>query len=190
MFRFHSERGCDTYGRNCHNSNALSPTSLRLTAFLTLCHLGVRFAFATCSMPPACSSLPSFTSSTSGAEPSRVSMVMLAKMRATATRGRAGRSGRCTRKRKDELRAGRQRDWGECAAEGSRWVLFANRKSLVLEERIFFRNIPISNWVEHEISVAEGADLDAVARTLSVFNQIEGDIAAPRGSRRLSLRAG
>jgi hypothetical protein len=69
-------------------------------------------------------------------------------------------------------------------------VLFAHRKSLVLEERIFFRNIPISNWVEHENSVEEGADLDAVARTLSVFNQIEGDIAAPRGSRRLSLRAG
>src|SRR5262245_31343533 len=41
-------------------------------------------------------------------------------------------------------------------------VLFAHRKSLVLEERIFFRNIPISNWVEHEIPVEEGADLDAV----------------------------
>jgi hypothetical protein len=69
-------------------------------------------------------------------------------------------------------------------------VLFAHRKSLVLEERIYFRNVPISNWVEHEISVEEGADLDAVARTLSVFNQIEGDTTAPRGSRRLSLRAG
>jgi hypothetical protein len=69
-------------------------------------------------------------------------------------------------------------------------VLFAHRKSLVLEERILFRNIPISNWVEHEIPVEEGADLDAVARTLSVFSQIEGEIAAPRGSRRQHLRAG
>ena len=68
-------------------------------------------------------------------------------------------------------------------------VLFAHRKSLVLEERIFFRNIPLSNWVEHEIPVEEGADLDAVARTLSVFTQIEGDIATPRGSRRLLFRA-
>src|SRR6516225_4288769 len=68
-------------------------------------------------------------------------------------------------------------------------VLFAHRKSLVMEERIFFRNIPISNWVEHEIPVEEGADLDAVARTLSVFGQIEGDIATPRGSRRLLVRA-
>jgi hypothetical protein len=68
-------------------------------------------------------------------------------------------------------------------------VLFAHRRSLVLEERIFFRNIPLSNWVEHEIPVEEGADLDAVARTLSVFNQIESDMATPRGSRRLPFRA-
>jgi hypothetical protein len=68
-------------------------------------------------------------------------------------------------------------------------VLFAHRKSLVLEERIFFRNIPLSNWVEHEIPVEEGADLDAVARTLSVFGQISDQIAPPRGYRRLSLHA-
>jgi hypothetical protein len=68
-------------------------------------------------------------------------------------------------------------------------VLFAHRKSLVLEERIFFRNIPLSNWVEHEIPVEEGADLDAVARTLSIFNQIEGAATAPRSSRRLPFRA-
>src|SRR5215467_13638863 len=68
-------------------------------------------------------------------------------------------------------------------------VLFAHRKSLVLQERIFFRNVPISNWVEHEVPVEEGADLDAVAKTLRVFTQIEGDIATPRGSRRLLFRA-
>jgi hypothetical protein len=51
-------------------------------------------------------------------------------------------------------------------------VLFAHRKSLVLQERIFFRNVPISNWVEHEIPVQEGADLDALAKTLSVFEAI------------------
>jgi len=28
-------------------------------------------------------------------------------------------------------------------------MLFMNRKSLVLQERIFFRNITLSNWVEH-----------------------------------------
>jgi hypothetical protein len=61
-------------------------------------------------------------------------------------------------------------------------VLFAHRKSLVLEERMFFRNIPISSWVEHEIPVEEGADLDAVAKTLSVFGQIEAAMNAPRSA--------
>ena len=32
-------------------------------------------------------------------------------------------------------------------------VLFTHRRSLVLQERIFFRTIPISNWVEHEVPV-------------------------------------
>jgi hypothetical protein len=69
-------------------------------------------------------------------------------------------------------------------------VLFMNRKSLVLEERIFFRNIPISNWVEHEIPVEEGADLDAVANTMRVFGELEG-AAQPGGSpRKLLFRAG
>jgi len=32
----------------------------------------------------------------------------------------------------------------------------ALQKSLVLQERIYFRNIPLSNWIEHETTVAEG----------------------------------
>src|SRR3954462_12391165 len=66
-------------------------------------------------------------------------------------------------------------------------VLFMNRKSLVLEERIFFRNIPISNWVEHEIPVEEGADLDAVAKTMRVFSELESGARAPK---KLLFRAG
>ncbi len=31
------------------------------------------------------------------------------------------------------------------------------RRSLVLQERIFFRNIPLSQWVEHELPMEEGA---------------------------------
>jgi hypothetical protein len=69
-------------------------------------------------------------------------------------------------------------------------VLFAHRKSLILQERIFFRNIPISNWVEHEVPVEEGADLDALTKTLSVFNALEGGADVARTARRLSLRAG
>jgi len=48
-------------------------------------------------------------------------------------------------------------------------MLFMNRKSLVLQERIFFRNIPLSSWVEHEMPVEEGADVEKLARTLAVF---------------------
>ena len=49
-------------------------------------------------------------------------------------------------------------------------LLFVTRKLLVRQERIFFRNIPLSNWVEQEIPISEGADLDLLARTLSVFS--------------------
>jgi len=48
-------------------------------------------------------------------------------------------------------------------------LLFANRKSLVIQERLYFRNIPLCNWVEHEVMVEEGADVEGVAKTLSVF---------------------
>ena len=39
-------------------------------------------------------------------------------------------------------------------------VLFMTRKMLVRQERIFFRNIPLSNWVEHEMPVEEGVDTE------------------------------
>jgi hypothetical protein len=48
-------------------------------------------------------------------------------------------------------------------------VLFMTRKMLVRQERIFFRNIPLSDWVEHEMPVEEGVDTDKLAQTMSVF---------------------
>ena len=47
--------------------------------------------------------------------------------------------------------------------------LFMNRKCLVLQERLFFRNIPLSNWVEHEMIVEQGSDLPQLAKAGSVF---------------------
>src|SRR5580765_7410376 len=65
-------------------------------------------------------------------------------------------------------------------------VLFAHKKSLILQERIFFRNIPISSWVDHEIPVEEGADLDALAKTLSVFNNaVEEGVSGSQGPRQV-----
>lgn len=62
-------------------------------------------------------------------------------------------------------------------------ALFLHKKSLVLQERIFFRNIPLSSWVEHEMPVEEGADVDELARTLAVFTpelMLNGPSAAPQ----------
>jgi hypothetical protein len=48
-------------------------------------------------------------------------------------------------------------------------VLFMTRKMLVRQERIFFRNIPLSSWVEHEMPIEEGVDAEKMAQTMSVF---------------------
>ncbi len=48
-------------------------------------------------------------------------------------------------------------------------VLFMSRKILVRQERIFFRNIPLSNWVEHEMPLEEGVDTEKMAQTMSIF---------------------
>ena len=46
--------------------------------------------------------------------------------------------------------------------------LNALKKSMVMQERLFFRNIPLSNWIEHEMIVEEGMDLDQLPKE-SVF---------------------
>jgi len=46
--------------------------------------------------------------------------------------------------------------------------LTSTKKSMVMQERLFFRNIPLSNWIEHEMVVEEGRDLDQLPRE-SVF---------------------
>ena len=48
-------------------------------------------------------------------------------------------------------------------------LLFASRKSLVLQERLYFRHIPLCNWVEHEVPIEDGADVKSLLQTMSVF---------------------
>ena len=48
--------------------------------------------------------------------------------------------------------------------------LFLNRKSMVLQERLYFRNIPLSDWVSHEMAVEEGSDVQALAKACSIFS--------------------
>src|SRR5579862_329407 len=66
--------------------------------------------------------------------------------------------------------------------------MFQNRRALVLEERIFFRNIPLSNWIEHEIVLQEGEDVDKAARSLTSFVElvsVEQPQQPPNGNRLL-----
>ena len=43
--------------------------------------------------------------------------------------------------------------------------LASAKRSMVMQERLFFRNIPLSNWVEHEMVVEEGMDLNRLEPT-------------------------
>jgi hypothetical protein len=68
-------------------------------------------------------------------------------------------------------------------------LLFATRRSLVMQERMYFRNIPLSNWVEHEVPIEEGADVDDVAKTLSIFDRAL-ELDAPKSGRGRKLLFG
>jgi hypothetical protein len=50
-------------------------------------------------------------------------------------------------------------------------LLMQNRKSLVLQERMYFRNLPLSDWIEHEITLDEGADPSRMIREMTVFDK-------------------
>lgn len=48
---------------------------------------------------------------------------------------------------------------------------FMNRKSMIMQERLYFRNIPLSNWVEHEMATEEGGEVQYLAgKEASVFS--------------------
>ena len=65
-------------------------------------------------------------------------------------------------------------------------LLLQNRKALVLQERIFFRNIPLSNWIDHEIVLQEGEDADKAARSLTSFvDVVSVGEQTPNGNRLL-----
>src|SRR5271168_2160611 len=47
--------------------------------------------------------------------------------------------------------------------------LSASKKTMVMQERLFFRNIPLSNWIEREMILEEGHNLDQLPKE-SVFS--------------------
>jgi hypothetical protein len=59
-------------------------------------------------------------------------------------------------------------------------MLMQNRKSLVLQERMYFRNIPLSDWIEHEIVMEEGADTSRMVQDMTIFDKSVSIADAPR----------
>jgi hypothetical protein len=66
-------------------------------------------------------------------------------------------------------------------------LLLHNRKTLVMQERICFRNIPLSDWIEHELVVDEGTDVNRLVQDMTVFDKEVVSIAdIPRPKRQLA----
>ena len=64
-------------------------------------------------------------------------------------------------------------------------MLLNSRKSLVLQERMYFRNIPLSDWIEHEITLDDNADVDRLVQDMTIFDKGVVSIAdIPRPQRR------
>jgi hypothetical protein len=66
-------------------------------------------------------------------------------------------------------------------------MLMQSRKSLVLQERMYFRNLPLSDWIEHEILLEDGADVDRLVQDMTVFENAVVNIEdIPRPKRQLA----
>jgi len=62
-------------------------------------------------------------------------------------------------------------------------MLLHNRRTLVLQERMYFRNIPLSDWIEHEIAVDDAADVERLVQDMTIFDKAVvsiADIPRPR----------
>ena len=62
-------------------------------------------------------------------------------------------------------------------------LLLHNRRSVILQERMCFRNLPLSDWIEHEIPLDDGADIERLVQDMTVFDKAVvsiADIPRPR----------
>lgn len=50
-------------------------------------------------------------------------------------------------------------------------MLMGSRKSLVLQERMYFRNLPLSDWIEHEIVMDDNTDVNRLVQDMTVFDK-------------------
>jgi hypothetical protein len=64
-------------------------------------------------------------------------------------------------------------------------LLLHNRRSVVLQERMCFRNLPLSDWIEHEIPLDDGVDVERLVQDMTVFDKAVVNIAdIPRPQRK------
>jgi len=62
-------------------------------------------------------------------------------------------------------------------------LLLHNRRSVILQERMCFRNLPLSDWIEHEIPLDDGVDVERLVQDMTVFEKAVvsiADIPRPR----------
>jgi hypothetical protein len=74
---------------------------------------------------------------------------------------------------------------GEISVEQRHYIrenrrLGQNRRSLILQERMFFRNLPLSDWIEHEIVLQDGMDVERLMQDMTVFDTSVVSIADAR----------
>jgi uncharacterized membrane protein YccC len=69
-------------------------------------------------------------------------------------------------------------------------MLLHNRRTLVLQERMYFRNIPLSEWIEHEIPMDESADVQRLVQDMTVFDKAVVSISdIPRNNKKQLAQA-
>src|ERR1035438_8857123 len=56
-------------------------------------------------------------------------------------------------------------------------LLLHNHRSVVLQERMCFRNLPLSDWIEHEIPLDDGVDIERLVQDMTVFEKAVVNIA-------------
>jgi hypothetical protein len=62
-----------------------------------------------------------------------------------------------------------------------------HRKTMVLQERLYFRNVPLSNWVEHELTMEENTTR-MVEDTASDLSALSKQLA-PLGGEEITFRS-
>ena len=62
--------------------------------------------------------------------------------------------------------------------------LLQDRRSLVQQQPMCFHNIPLSDWIEHEIALEQGADPQRVVQDMTVFDKAESALRRRRAGER------